>query len=299
MYSNLLSDLAPDIVRQNEEMKRHTTFRIGGPADLLVMPRNIDEIEQVIGICHRDKIPYCVIGQGSNLLVMDKGIRGVVIKLGRNFKKVEFDGSSIMAEAGIRLSELSKLAAEHSLSGLEFAEGIPGSLGGAVTMNAGAYDGEIKDLVVSVEALSAGGQLLRFSEQDCNFAYRHSIFQENNCIVLRCKLRLLPGSQDEIRKKMREFSHRRRERQPLEYPSAGSVFKRPDGIYVGPMVEKLGLKGFRIGGAEVSSKHAGFIVNIGDATAQDVLDLIAHIQAAARERFQVDLQPELRIIGEP
>ncbi|HHW60943.1 MAG TPA: UDP-N-acetylmuramate dehydrogenase [Syntrophomonadaceae bacterium] len=298
MYSALLSELPPDIILKDEEMKRHTTFRIGGPADIMIMPQTIEDIQKAVEICCQNEIPYYIIGQGSNLLVMDKGIRGVVIKLGKNFKKVDINQNMIQAEAGIRLSELSKLAARHSLSGLEFAEGIPGSLGGAVTMNAGAYNGEIKNVVFSVEALSEKGEILHFNSDECKFSYRHSIFQENGCTVLRCQLQLTPGKQDEIRQTMREFARRRKERQPIEYPSAGSVFKRPDGLYVGPMIEKMGLKGYRIGGAEISAKHAGFIVNRGNATARDVLDLITHIQNTARERFNVELQPEIRIIGE-
>ena len=298
MYSVLLSELSPDIILRNEEMRRHTTFRIGGPADIMILPQTVEDIQKAVEICCQEEIPYYIIGQGSNLLVMDKGIRGAVIKLGKNFKKVDFDQNIIRAEAGIRLSELSKLAARHSLSGLEFAEGIPGSLGGAVTMNAGAYNGEIKNIVLLVEALSSDGRILRFNGDECNFSYRHSIFQENGCTVLRCQLQLAAGDQDEIRQTMREFARLRKERQPIEYPSAGSVFKRPDGVYVGPMIEKMGLKGYRIGGAEVSTKHAGFIVNRGNATARDVLDLITHIQDTARERFKVELQPEIRIIGE-
>lgn len=298
MYSELRELLAAEIVLLNEPMKNHTTFKIGGPVDVMVCPRNTEEIKTVIKYCHQRQVPFMVLGMGSNLLVRDKGIRGIVIKLGHNYQSVHIEGEQIWAQAGLRLSELAKKAAANSLSGLEFAEGIPGSLGGAVVMNAGAYDGEMQDVIVEVEAISMTGETCRFSAGESSFAYRKSIFQDKPFLVLAAKMQLSQGYQEEIYAKMQKYARSRREKQPLEYPSAGSTFKRPPGLYVGPMIEELSLKGYRIGGAEVSVKHAGFIINRGDAKAEDVLNLIDKIQAEARKRFGVDLHPEIRIVGE-
>jgi UDP-N-acetylmuramate dehydrogenase len=298
MYSGLVKLISPENIKVMEPMKNHTTFKIGGPVDVLIMPRNVDEIKLVVDCCRQNRIPLLVFGQGSNMLVRDKGIRGVAIKLGNNMNDIRINGEEIYAQAGIRLSELARKAADQSLSGLEFAEGIPGSLGGAVVMNAGAYDGEMKDVVLEVEAIKRSGESRIFSRDNIGFAYRKTHFQHNDFIVLGVRIVLKQGNREEIKYKMKGYSLSRREKQPLEYPSAGSVFKRPPGFYVGPMVEQLGLKGYRIGGAEVSTKHAGFIINRGNAKANDVLELIDRIQKAAMEQFGVDLQPEIRVVGE-
>jgi UDP-N-acetylmuramate dehydrogenase len=298
MYRGLLKLISPEIVKVNELMKNHTTFKIGGPVDVLVLPRNIDEIKLVVAYCQQNKFPLLVFGQGSNMLVMDKGIRGVAINIGNNFKDIRIEGEEIYAQAGVRLSELARKAAAYSLSGLEFAEGIPGSLGGAVVMNAGAYNGEMKNVVLEVEAIQPSGESRVFTRDDIGFNYRSSKFQHNDFIIVAAKMQLKKGNSEEIKAKMREYFYSRKEKQPLEYPSAGSVFKRPPGFFVGPMVEELGLKGFKIGGAEVSTKHAGFIINSGNAKADDVLELIKKIQKAAQEKFGVDLQPEIRVVGE-
>jgi len=298
MYSGLFKLLSQDNLKVNEPMKNHTTFKIGGPVDVLVLPRKIEEIKIVVAYCQENKLPLLVFGLGSNILVRDKGIRGVVIKIGNNLKDIEVSGDEIHAQAGIRLSELSRKAAAQSLSGLEFAEGIPGSLGGAVFMNAGAYDGEMKDVLTEVEAINSQGEVRSFQSADIGFAYRKSIFQHNDYIIVAARMRLKRGQKEEIHEKMHTYACNRREKQPLEFPSAGSVFKRPPGYYVGPMIEQLGLKGYRIGGAEVSTKHAGFIVNSGNASANDVLELIDKVKKAAQEQFGVDLQPEIRVIGE-
>lgn len=298
MYNDLTQMLPEGVCKPHEPMSMHTTFKIGGPADLLVSPASIEQMKTVLHYCNDHKVPVIVIGAGSNLLVRDKGIRGIVIKLGRGLKDVSVEDKRIYAEAGITITELSKIAARHSLSGLEFAEGIPGSLGGAVFMNAGAYGGEMKDLVEEVIALDATGDEHQFHANDFEFSYRKSIFQTNGFTILKAVLKLQTGAQKEIQKKMKQFASSRREKQPVELPCAGSVFKRPEGHYVGTMVEKLGFKGLRIGGAEVSVKHAGFIVNIGGATAADVLELIQKIQEAARGAYNVELHPELRILGE-
>jgi UDP-N-acetylmuramate dehydrogenase len=210
--------------------------------------------------CQKNKLPLFIFGLGSNILVRDKGIRGVALKIGNNLKEIKISEQEIYAQAGVRLSELARRAADNSLSGLEFAEGIPGSLGGAVVMNAGAYAGEMKDVVLEVEAISQSGEIRIFPATDLGFGYRQSVFQHNDYVVLAVKMKLRTGVKAEIQSKMREYAHSRREKQPLEYPSAGSVFKRPTGYYVGPMIEKIGLKGYRVGGAQVSAKHAGFIV---------------------------------------
>jgi UDP-N-acetylmuramate dehydrogenase len=298
MYSGLFDLLSSESIKINEPMQEHTSFKIGGPVDIMVLPRNVEEIKLVVEFCREKELAMFVFGQGSNMLVRDKGIRGLAIKLGNNLKEIQISGEEIWAQAGIRLSELSHKAAAASLNGLEFAEGIPGSLGGAVVMNAGAYGGEMKDIVVEIEALKESGELQVFYPGEFGFDYRKSNFQNNEYIIIAVKMRLSTGNIEEIQKKMRSFASSRREKQPLEYPSAGSVFKRPSGYFVGPMVEQLGLKGFRIGGAEVSEKHAGFIVNSGNASACDVLELIAMIRKAAKEKFGVDLQAEIRVIGE-
>ncbi len=298
MYSKLYEFLSADQINYNAEMKHHTTFKIGGPADVLILPNSISDIRETVIFCRENNLPFVLLGQGSNVLVRDKGIRGVVIKLGNGLNRLSVVGQEIYAEAGINLSALAVEAAEHGLKGLEFAEGIPGTLGGAVVMNAGAYDGEMKNLVYEVLAIDATGNFKTFSREQIKFEYRKSIFQASEYIVLSVRLHLKPGLRDDIIKTMRDYARRRSDKQPLEHPSAGSTFRRPKGFYVGPIIEGLGLKGFAIGGAEVSTKHAGFIVNKGNATAEDVISLIAYIQEKARAKHQVDLLPEIEIIGE-
>lgn len=298
MYDELAVILTPNRIIFNEPMKKHTTFKIGGPVDVMVMPQDIEELRQIISIIKKRKTPFLVLGLGSNILVKDKGFRGIAIKLGNNLKNIRISGEEIYCEAGMRLSELSKRAAGSGLSGLEFAEGIPGSLGGAIVMNAGAYNGEMKKYVVSVQAIAPDGKIKTFNNEEMDFSYRHSIFQTNGYIVVSALLKLKYNNIETIQNKMRQFARQRREKQPLEFPSAGSVFRRPEGFYVGTMIENMGLKGYRIGGAEVSTKHAGFIINIGDAAASDVLQLIKYIQDKAREQFGVNLQPEIVVIGE-
>jgi len=298
MYCGLQNLISEDSIKVNEPMKNHTTFKIGGPVDVLVLPRTFEDIKITMDYCQKNQQPLFIFGLGSNIVVRDKGIRGVAIKIGNNLKEIKISGQEIYAQAGIRLSELARKAAANSLSGLEFAEGIPGSLGGAVVMNAGAYDGEIKDVVVEVEGISQYGEKRTFPLAEIGFEYRHSVFQHNDYVILAVKIKLKPGSKEDIQSKMRAYAHSRQEKQPLEYPSAGSVFRRPAGYYVGPMLEKMGFKGFSVGGAQVSHKHAGFIVNTGNASAKDVLELIDIIKKTAREQFGVDLQPEIRVVGE-
>ncbi|HEX3011894.1 MAG TPA: UDP-N-acetylmuramate dehydrogenase [Syntrophomonadaceae bacterium] len=292
-----MSLFEPHQIKINEPLKNHTTFKIGGPADIMLFPASIEELQKAVNICNANNLPYFIMGQGSNLLVRDGGYRGIVIKIGACLKKYLVQDTKIYAEAGVRLSELSRTAAAHGLTGLEFAEGIPGSLGGAVVMNAGAYGGEIKNVLESVQAISAN-QIQTYTVGDLEMAYRQSIFQTNHAIIVSAVLQLERGEKEVIQSSMRDYARRRREKQPLDFPSAGSVFRRPEGIYVGPIIEKMGLKGFCIGDAQVSSKHAGFIVNKGNATAHDVLQLIGFIQEKAYQTYGIKLKTEIEIIGE-
>lgn len=298
MYRQITSIIPEERVRFQEPLSSHTTFKIGGPADVMAFPESISEIQQLVQYCHEFHIPFLILGLGSNMLVRDKGFRGLVIKLGNSLKGLYIAGDEILAEAGIRLSELSKKAAANSLSGLEFAEGIPGSLGGAVVMNAGAYNGEMGQVLAAVSAIDPDGRIRKFQPEEMQLGYRTSVFQSTGWIVVSALLKLKPGRREDIENQMKEFARQRREKQPLDMPSAGSTFKRPVGYYVGPLLEGMGLKGFRIGGAEVSSKHAGFIVNAGQASAQDIMELIAYIQQRAWDEYQVKLETEIRIVGE-
>lgn len=282
-------------ILKNEPLKNHTSFKIGGPADEFCEVTSAEEVEKLIKYAKEKNIPYTIIGNGSNLLVGDKGIRGLVIKLAKGFDDAEVLGTKIIAKAGILLSKLAKVALSHSLSGLEFASGIPGTLGGAIYMNAGAYDGEMKDVVKSVTYLE-NGEIKRTTDLD--FGYRKSRFSGTDCIILSAELELTSAKADDISAKMEDFKERRCSKQPLSMPSAGSTFKRPEGYFAGKLIEESGLKGFTIGGAMVSEKHSGFVVNSGDATARDVLDLIEHIQKTVYEKFGVMLETEVKMLGE-
>lgn len=297
MYKDLLKLLPATSVSFDEPMRNHTTFKIGGPADALVTPHSTYELKTTLEYCLSWQVPWMILGAGSNLLVQDKGIRGVVIKISE-LNCIQIHGEQIHAEAGARLSQVARCAASFNLTGLEFAEGIPGSLGGAVVMNAGAYEGEMADVLLEVEAIRPSGERKTFQHSELNLGYRQSIFQHNDYIVVAARLALKTGEEQDITARMEDYAQRRREKQPMEYPSAGSVFRRPPGYFVGPMIEELGLKGFSIGGAQVSTRHAGFIVNTGGATAGDVLQLIGIIQEKVAEKYGIHLQPEIRIVGE-
>lgn len=298
MYSELERIMSPGVVKYNELMTKYTTFQIGGPVDILIEPDSTDQLRQVLLWCQQNEMPFFIFGAASNILVLDKGIRGVGIRLGDRFKRCSVENQVVTAQSGILLAELSRIAAAHSLSGLEFAEGIPGTLGGAVVMNAGAYDHEMKEILIEASAINAAGDFFTLPAAKLELSYRHSVFQENGLIVVSARMQLTTGVQQNIIDKMQELAQTRASKQPLEMPSAGSVFKRPEGYYVGPMLEQLGLKGFQIGGAQVSAKHAGFIVNAGGATAADVIALIEEIKARACKEYGVDLHPEIRIVGE-
>jgi UDP-N-acetylmuramate dehydrogenase len=279
-------------------MKSHTSFKVGGLADFLVTPASLTQLSELIKLCNREDIPIFIMGNGTNLLVSDKGIRGVVIKVYDNLNSCTVVGDSIVANSGILLSRLSGIALENELTGLEFASGIPGTLGGAVAMNAGAYGGEMKDVVIETEFIDKNGDVKVIRDEQHQFGYRTSFIQKQSGIVVRTVLKLKKSDKESIRAVMDDLSRRREEKQPLEMPSAGSVFKRPEGYFAGKLIEDCGLRGYRVGGAQVSDKHCGFIVNTGDATSKDVLDLVRHIQNTVKSKFGVELQTEIRIVGE-
>ncbi len=299
-FSEKLRGIITDPARllQNEPMARHTTFRIGGPADWLVLPVSVDEIIAVLGAAKSAGVTVTVLGRGSNVLVADKGIRGLVLRLGKHMSRLRHEGNVIFAGAGASLGDVSRYASSLNLAGLEFAIGIPGTIGGAVFMNAGAYEGEMRQVVSAVTALCPNGGLARYCGAELDFSYRHSVFADNHCLICEVELELIDGEATAIKAKMDECTLRRNSKQPVELPSAGSVFKRPPGYFAGTLIEQTGLKGLRVGGAQVSEKHAGFIVNIGGATAGDVLALIGEVQRRVYEKFSVRLEPEIRLIGE-
>ncbi len=285
-------------IKIDEPLKNHTSFKIGGKADIFVTPGDPDCLISVYKACSEKKIPLFVMGNGTNLIVRDKGIRGVVIKLKDGMSEFELNGEKIIAQSGILLSHLSRIALENELTGLEFAEGIPGTLGGAVTMNAGAYDGDMSMVVESSEYMSTDGKVNILEHSRHYFGKRSSFIQSDGGIILKSCVKLKKGNREEIKAKMEKFSSMRREKQPLKLPSAGSVFKRPEGYFAGKLVQDCGLGGFSIGGAQVSCMHCGFIVNNGTATAADVTALITYIQETVFAKYGVKLQTEVKIVGE-
>jgi UDP-N-acetylmuramate dehydrogenase len=295
---NLKKIIPSERLLLDEPLANHTTFRIGGPADYFVLPASIGEITEVLKLTKQYEIPVTVLGNGSNVLVLDSGIRGLVIKFGRNMAYIRHDGHRIFAGAGALLSDVSRYAAKHGLTGMEFAIGIPGSIGGSVFMNAGAYEGEMSNIVLSVTAVCQDGSVKRFEKRELEFSYRHSVFHENHCTICEVELQFQNGEHGLIRSKMGDFTTKRETKQPLEVPSAGSTFKRPPGYFAGTLIEQTGLKGLTVGGAQVSPKHAGFIINAGGATAQDVLSLIKEVQRRVYEKHGVMLYPEVRTLGE-
>ena len=290
--------LGSDNVKQQEPMSRHTTFRIGGPADFYLCPHSTKEVQEIVEICKEEKLPYFVLGNGSNLLVSDKGYRGVVIQLWKNFSDITVKDCCIQAKAGALLSKVAAEALEAGLTGMEFASGIPGTIGGAAFMNAGAYGGEMKDIIKSVKVLDTQGEVRVLPKEELKMGYRTSIVKEKGYTVLSVELELTRGDQEEIRNTMEDLKERRTSKQPLEMPSAGSTFKRPEGYFAGKLIMDSGLRGFSVGGAQVSEKHCGFVVNKGGATAMDVLNLIREVQRRVKEQFGVDLETEVRFLGE-
>ena len=297
IVTRLINITGKDNVRINEPMKNHTTFKIGGPAQYYVTPESVTQIQEVVSLCKDKNIPLHVIGNGSNILVGDDGVDGVVLALFNTFSDYEIKDNVITAQAGMSLIKLAVIALREGLTGLEFASGIPGSVGGAVYMNAGAYDGQMKDVVTSVTVLDEAGNIRILGRDELDMGYRTSTVAKHNMIVLQVIIELKAGNKEQIKDRMNQLSELRKQKQPLEYPSAGSTFKRPEGYFAGKLIADAGLKGYSIGGAAVSEKHAGFVVNMGGATAKDVVELTDYIKKRIIEQFGVTLELEIKKIG--
>ena len=290
--------LGRDHVLTDEPMKQHTTFKIGGPADYFLVPETGEEVGEIIKVCRKTDTPYFILGNGSNLLVGDGGYRGAVIQVYRNMSAVTVEGTTITAQAGALLSAVAAAAKNASLTGFEFAGGIPGTVGGAAVMNAGAYGGEMKDVLVEVTVMDAEGKIFAISAEKLELGYRTSVIKKAGYIVLEAKIRLKEGDQEAIRERMKELTIQRTTKQPLEYPSAGSTFKRPEGYFAGKLVMDSGLRGYQVGGARISEKHCGFVINAGDATAKDVRTLMDNVRDIVYEKYGVTLEPEVKFLGE-
>jgi UDP-N-acetylmuramate dehydrogenase len=297
VMTELENVLGKDILRYNEPMKNHTSFKVGGPVDILITPVESQQVIDAIRICRNFDVPFFIIGNGSNLIVRDGGFKGVIIKL-TSLDGIKVEGKRVIAQSGATLGNTAKEALKHTLKGMEFASGIPGTVGGAVTMNAGAYNGEIKDIIESATVADMDGNIIVLSKDQLDLSYRHSAIQDKNYIVLEAVFSLEDGIYENIKARMDDLNRRRVEKQPLNFPSAGSTFKRPPDNFAGKLIEDSGLKGFAIGGAKVSEKHAGFIINFNDATANDVLSLIKEVQRIVKENYGVSLEPEVKVIGE-
>ncbi len=286
-------------VLENELMSRHTTFRIGGPADAFVTPRSTEELRQALLLCRRAEVPFFVLGNGSNLLVSDDGFRGVILQVYKNLSRIRTEGETIRAQAGALLSGIAAAARNEGLTGFEFAGGIPGTLGGAVVMNAGAYGGEMKDVLVEAEVLTPEGAAAVIPASELALGYRTSSIREAGHVVTGAVLSLARGDRERITGTMRDLASRRSEKQPLEYPSAGSTFKRPEGFFAGKLIMDAGFRGYQVGGARVSDKHCGFVINTGGASAEDVRTLMRDVQTGVEKEFHVRLEPEVRLLGFP
>lgn len=298
IYRKLSNILEEDSIKVDEPMKKHISFKVGGPADFLVKPKTEEELREVIKFANEENIPFIVIGNGSNLLVKDGGIRGIVIELSDNFNNYEIEGNIIKAQSGALLSVLGRNALKNSLTGFEFAAGIPGSLGGALAMNAGAYGGEMKQVVKSVRLMDTEGNVFELSNEEMKFEYRRSILTTTDYIVLSAIIELQPGSAEEIKETMSDYANRRTTKQPLNLPSAGSTFKRPEGYFAAKLIDDCGLRGLTLRGAQVSDKHCGFVVNSGGADAKDILDLMFIVKSTVNAKFGIMLEEEVKILGE-
>lgn len=298
VYSDLKDILGEDKIMADEPMKKHTSFKVGGPADVLVRPETEEEIKEVFRYIKRENIPHMIIGNGSNLLVRDGGIRGVVVELADNFSGIEVEGNLINVKSGALLSRIGNTALKNELKGFEFAAGIPGSFGGAVAMNAGAYGGEIKDIVKSVRLMDEDGNIFELENKDMNFSYRRSIVTEKGYTVISAVIELEKGEYDDIKAEMDCLREKRVTKQPLNYASAGSTFKRPEGYFAGKLIQDSGLKGLTLRDAQVSEKHSGFVINRGNATAKDLLDLMYIVKATVNAKFGVMLEEEVKIVGD-
>ena len=291
-------ELGTEQVLFDEPMKKHTTFRIGGPADVFVMPRTREEVSKALEICRQEQLPYFILGNGSNLLVGDGGYRGVVIQIYKNMSAVKTEGTTITAQAGALLSAVAAAAKNASLTGFEFAGGIPGTMGGAVVMNAGAYGGEMKDVLTEITVMDEEGEIVTLPADKLELGYRTSIIKTAGYIVLEAKLQLKEGNPEVIRETMKDLTIRRTTKQPLEYPSAGSTFKRPEGYFAGKLIMDSGLAGYQVGGAQVSEKHCGFVINAGGATARDVRTLMDNVRDIVYKKYGVTLEPEVKFLGD-
>ena len=290
--------LGKEKVRISEPMNRHTTFRIGGPADYFLLPSTAEEVKKILEICKEKELPYFILGNGSNLLVSDEGYCGVIIQLYRNYGGITVEGTDIRAGAGALLSQIASAAKNASLTGFEFAGGIPGTLGGAVVMNAGAYGGEMKDVLKEVTVMTEQGEIMTIPAEKLEMGYRTSLVKKAGYLVLEAVISLKAGDVDEIKAIMKDLTEKRVSKQPLEYPSAGSTFKRPEGYFAGKLIMDAGLRGYQVGGAQVSEKHCGFVINKGNATAADVCGLMKDVQEKVQEQFGVTLEPEVKFLGE-
>ena len=298
MKQKFVELLGEERVFIDEPMNRHTTFRIGGPADYFLVPSTYDEMSAILKICKEADVPYFILGNGSNLLVSDAGYRGVIIQLFRNMGEITVEGTEIRASAGALLSGIAAAAKNASLTGFEFAGGIPGTLGGAVVMNAGAYGGEMKDVLKEVTVMTKDGDILKIQAENLELGYRTSIVKKAEYLVLEAVISLEKGDLEAIKQRMKELTEQRVSKQPLEYPSAGSTFKRPEGYFAGKLIMDSDLRGYRVGGAQVSEKHCGFVINAGNATAADVVKLMQDVSDIVKEKFGVELEPEVKFLGD-
>ena len=298
LYDKLNNVIGKDSILIDEPMSRHTTFRVGGPADFFVTPKAKEEVRDVIRICKEAGMPYYIIGNGSNLLVSDAGYRGVIVQIYKEMNEVKVEGDLVKAQAGALLSGIAAKALGAELSGFEFASGIPGTIGGACVMNAGAYGGEMKDVLESVTVLTGEGKIIELGRNELELGYRTSVIAKKGYIVLGAVLKLERGDGEKIKTYMDELKEKRVTKQPLEYPSAGSTFKRPEGYFAGKLIEDAGLRGFQVGGAQVSEKHCGFVINRDHATAADIMELMRQVQIRVKENSGVDLEPEVKRLGD-
>lgn len=293
-----IDSLGGCLIQKNEPLKNHTSFKVGGPADRLVTVYNSSQLKELLGAVRRAGLPMMVLGNGSNILASDLGYRGVILKLDGDFTKISCEGNRLIAGSGAKLSAVCQFARDHELTGLEFAYGIPGSAGGALYMNAGAYGGEMKDVVFNCSCIYSDGHEETFSLDQMELSYRHSRFQQEDCIITEISVELAPGRREEIAQQMEEFMTRRKAKQPYDLPSGGSTFKRPEGHFAAQLIEECGLKGCSVGGAQVSEKHAGFVVNKGGASCRDILELVNTVKQKVFTDKKVSLECEIRMIGE-
>lgn len=297
-YNQLINCIDKERVLVDEPMKQHTTFRVGGNADYFVMPQNAEEVKNIVALCKEAEMPYYILGNGSNLLVGDKGYRGVIIQIYKEMNYIRIDGDKVIVQAGALLSRVGTATLEAELTGFEFAAGIPGTVGGAVFMNAGAYGGEMKDIIANATVLTQDGDIVTINKEDLELGYRTSVIAKKGYVVLEAEYQLQKGDKEAIRARMDELKVQRVTKQPLEYPSAGSTFKRPEGYFAGKLIQDAGLRGFQVGGAQVSEKHCGFVINKDQATAADIRELMRQVSDKVMQEFGVKLEPEVKTLGE-